>query len=240
MNRTYRNTFSIILMLTFYLVPTLLVAAGHAKSEARAQLLQALEAYQPGSAPDADVTRSIDAAAAKLEQLVGPPDLQADASAAAGQWLTLFSSQGIFGEIDLSFMTRAMPGGGAEGGTARIEQVVQELRPAQGFYRNMMVMQVGSQAVPALYIATADLSISATQSNLLEVRFRRIEFVPGSAAVSPAQLRSALKLAEGTPLALEIPLMQGAPASDSTVTYLDGNLRINRGKDYFAVMRRLQ
>lgn len=226
--------------MALYLLPAQLMAAGHAENEARAQLLQALEAYQPGSAPDAEVTRLIDAAAARLEQLVGPPDLQADASAAAGQWLTLFSSQGIFGEIDLSFMTRAMPGGGSEGGTARIEQVVQELRPAQGFYRNMMVMQVGAQGVPALYIATADLSISTAQSNLLEVRFRRIEFVPGSAAVSPAELRSALKLPAGTPLALEIPLMPGAPASDSTVTYLDDELRINRGKDYFAVMRRLQ
>ena len=217
------------------------LAGSDTVAKAKADLLATLADYAPATAPDPALTRRIDQAAAALEQAAGgPPDLRATPGPAGGLWLTLFSSQGIFGDIDLAFMTRALLGGGEEGGTARIEQVLQELRPADRFYRNTMVMSVGPDDVAALYFATADLGISATQPNDLEVSFRRIEFVPGRADVSTADLRMALRLPPTAPLAIDIPISPDMPASVSTVTYLDDDLRINRGKDYIAVMQKLR
>ena len=201
--------------------------------------MQALAAYQPGEPPTEEITAKIDAAAARLEALAGPPDLQADASLADGLWLTLVSSQGVFGDVDLAFMTRALPGGGVEAGSGRIVQVLQELRPSLGMYRNTAFLEVGDDALPAVHFATADLGVSSAQANVITVRFRRIEFAPTSAVVSPDALRAALGLPDDAPLVHEIPVMDGVPPSTSTVTYLDEELRINRGKDYIAVLRRL-
>jgi len=207
--------------------------------EARAQLMRALADYQPGQPPTEATTSAIDAAAVRLETLTGPPDLQADASLADGLWLTLFSSQGVFGDVDLAFMTRALPGGGVEAGSGRVVQVLQELRPSIGLYRNTAFLEVGEDALPAVHFATADLAVSAEQANVITVRFRRIEFAPTRAEVAPDTLRAALGLPSDAPLVHEIPIMEGVPPSESTVTYLDGQLRINRGKDYIAVLRRL-
>lgn len=213
-------------------------AAGQAVADARAALFTVLEGYTPGTPPDAALSARIEAAAAALERAAGPPDLQAQPGRLAGLWRTLFSSQGVFGEVDLAFMTRALPGGGASGGTAVIRQVLQDLRPAEGLYRNMMVMEVGPEALPALYFATASMQVAAQPPNGLEVSFQRIEFVPARADVGLDALRRALQLPETTPLAIEIP--PGVPASASLVSYLDDRLRINRGKDYIVVLERVQ
>jgi hypothetical protein len=211
-----------------------------ARVQARAALLRALDDYRPGAAPDAAMVARIDAAAAALERTAAAPDLRDAAGLATGTWLTRFSSQGVFGDIDVAFMTRALPGGGAAGGKAHVEQVLQELDPAKRFYRNTMVLTVGADALPVLYFATADLGVSQAQPNDLEVSFKRIEFVAGRAGISQDALRRALGLADPTPLAIDVPAMPGRGPSVSTVTYLDGQLRINRGKDYIAVLEKVR
>ncbi len=210
------------------------------QAAARAVLLAALTEYEPGSTPTADITAKIDAAAAALERTVPAPDLNARGEQLTGQWLTRFSSQGVFGDVDVSFMTRTLPGGGASGGKARVEQVLQELQPAKGMYRNMLVLRVGPDSLPALYSATAELGISKTRSNDLEVSFRHIEFVPARVDVTPDALRKALGLGAEVPLAIDVPTTPVRPPSLSTVTYLDDSLRINRGKDYIAVLEKLR
>jgi hypothetical protein len=211
-----------------------------ARTEARAALLDALANYRPGAAPDAALVARIDSAAAALERTAATPDLRDAADLATGTWLTRFSSQGVFGEIDVAFMTRALPGGGAAGGKARVEQVLQELDPAKRFYRNTMVLNVGAEALPVLYFATADLGVSPTRPNDLEVSFKRIEFVAGRAGISQDALRRALGLADTTPLAIDVPAIPGRGPSVSSVTYLDEQLRINRGKDYIAVLEKVR
>lgn len=211
-----------------------------ARTEARAALLDALADYRPGAVPDAALVARIDSAAAALERTAATPDLRDAADLATGTWLTRFSSQGVFGEIDVAFMTRALPGGGAAGGKARVEQVLQELDPAKRFYRNTMVLNVGAEALPVLYFATADLGVSQTRPNDLEVSFKRIEFVAGRAGISQDALRRALGLADTTPLAIDVPAIPGRGPSVSSVTYLDEQLRINRGKDYIAVLEKVR
>jgi hypothetical protein len=211
-----------------------------ARTEARAALLDALADYRPGAVPDAALVARIDSAAAALERTTATPDLRDAADLATGTWLTRFSSQGVFGEIDVAFMTRALPGGGAAGGKARVEQVLQELDPAKRFYRNTMVLSVGAEALPVLYFATADLGVSPTRPNDLEVSFKRIEFVSGRAGISQDALRRALGLADTTPLAIDVPAIPGRGPSVSSVTYLDEQLRINRGKDYIAVLEKVR
>lgn len=211
-----------------------------AVATAKQNLLSVLEGYKSG-APISDALKAaVDAAAEDLENtqssgvnLNSNPDVK-------GIWVTLFSSQGILGTVDVSFMTRALPGGGKSGGTASIKSVSQELRPDSRFYRNMMVMTAGKDETPILYVATADLGIAADKSDDLEVLFHTIAFVPGGMDVSMPDVRAALALSEDTPLSIDIPLSLQRKASRSTVTYLDDNLRINRGKNYVAVMQKVQ
>jgi len=219
------------------------LAPSYAKdvAAAKAALLVAIAETRPGAPAGPDATARIDAAAAALEAAAGaPPDLRAAPMLADGQWANLFSSQGVVGEIDLKFMTRTLPGGGSKGGTARSLTVLQELRPEERFYRNMMVMEAGEANTPFLYIATADLGISEEKPNDLEVRFKRIEFAPARADVSLDDLRAALNVPAETPLSIAVPQDPARPASISTVTYVDEDLRINRGKDYIAVLRKVR
>jgi len=209
--------------------------------QAKAALLVAVAAYDPGSPVTDEVTKSIDAAAKVLEEAAGkPPNLSEMHSILRGQWASIFSSQGIVGEIDMAFMTRAHPGGGISGGKALSHMVLQELNPENRFYRNMMVMSAGEDDLPLLHIATADVGLAQDQPNVLEVRFKRIEFVPGRADVTQEQLRAVLGLPEDAHLGIDIPQDPARPASRSTVTYVDEELRINRGKNYIAVLRKIQ
>lgn len=210
-------------------------------NDAKAALLEAIDAYEPGSPVTEEITARIDAAAKVLEQSAGaPPQLSGMTDILTGQWTSVFSSQGIVGEIDVSFMTRAHPGGGVNGGKAISHMVLQELNPENGFYRNMMVMSAGENDTPLLHIATADLGLAEDQPNVLEVRYKRLEFVPASADVDMAELRAVLGLPEDAHLAIDIPQSPDRPASRSTVSYLDEDLRINRGKTYIAVLRKVQ
>lgn len=209
--------------------------------EARAALFEAIADYQPGAPVTDEITASISAAAAVLEQAAGkPPELAQMTDILAGQWANLFSSQGIVGEIDMAFMTRAHPGGGVSGGKALSHMVLQELNPEKNFYRNMMVMSAGENATPLLHIATAELGLAPDKPNVLQVRFKRIEFVPARADVTQDALRSVLGLPEDAHLAIDIPQDPAKPASRSTVTYLDEDLRINRGKNYIAILQKVR
>lgn len=213
------------------------VGEAEAVIAARANLLNVIGEYTPGAPITSELTERVSTAAAELEEAAGdPPNLWQEFDRVTGQWALLFSSQGVVGEIPVQFMTRSHPGGGIEGGTAKSLTVLQELRPADRFYRNMMVMEAGEDATPLLHIATADLGISADKPNDLTVSFRVIGFAPGRADVTPEQLREALSLPEGADLSVDMPL---GIVSKSTVTYLDDDLRINRGKDYIAVLRKV-
>lgn len=211
-----------------------------AVQQAKSALLEVLAGYEPGSQISEALKVRVSDAAAALEQAAGgPPDLLANVERVSGQWVNLFSSQGVVGEIDVSFMTRALPGGGHAGGKALSKVVLQELRPAENFYRNMMVMTAGERDTPLLHVATAMVDIDRQSPNFLQVRFKRIEFLPGRADVTLEQLREALRLPEATPLAVNVPVDLSKPAAASEVTYLDGDLRINRGKTYIAILRKV-
>ncbi|MEM8981503.1 MAG: PAP/fibrillin family protein [Pseudomonadota bacterium] len=214
------------------------LADNHA--DAKVDLLTALQAYEPGAPVTDSVLAAIDTAAAALEAAAEPPDLAANPAAAKGIWINRFSSQGIVGEIDLMFMTRALPGGGKPGRKANSLTVVQELDPEKRFYRNLMTMTAGEPAIPLLYIATADLGVAATAPNVLEVAFHTIAFVPARADVTLADVRAALGVAAEAPLSIDVPQDPERPPSTSTVTYLDDDLRINRGKDYIAILQRVR
>ena len=209
--------------------------------DAKAALFEVIDTYEPGAPVSEELTARIDAAAKVLEQAAGqPPELAKMTNMLTGQWASLFSSQGIVGEIDMAFMTRAHPGGGVAGGKATSHMVLQELNPEKRFYRNMMVMSAGENDTQLLHIATADLGLAEDQPNVLEVSFRRIEFVPANAQVNLAQLRAVLDLPEDAHLAIDIPQIPDRPASRSTVSYLDEDLRINRGKSYIAILQKVQ
>lgn len=209
--------------------------------DAKTALFEAISTYKPGTPVTEEITATISDAATMLEQAAGsPPQLAQMTDILTGQWANLFSSQGIVGEIDMAFMTRAHPGGGVSGGKAMSHMVLQELNPKQNFYRNMMVMSAGEDETPLLHIATAELGLAEDQPNVLQVRFKRIEFVPARADVTQDELRTVLGLPEDAHLAIDIPYDPARPASRSTVTYLDEDLRINRGKNYIAILRKVR
>lgn len=207
---------------------------------AKQNLLNVLAQYKAGDPISARLKTSVDAAAKKLEATQpGLVDLNATKDV-DGIWVNLFSTQGILGTVDVAFMTRTLPSGGKSGGSAKIASITQELRPGSRFYRNMMVMTAGEQETPILYVATADLGIAKDKTNDLEVLFHTIAFVPGGADVTLRDVRSALSLPADTPLSIDIPLTPNRKASRSTVTYLDDDLRINRGKNYVAILQKVQ
>ncbi|MEM7569981.1 MAG: PAP/fibrillin family protein [Pseudomonadota bacterium] len=206
---------------------------------AKDMLLTVLAQYQPGAPITGALKTSVDAAAKRLEATNTAPVNLNENEDVRGLWVNLFSSQGIMGDVDVAFMTRTLPGGGKPGGKAIIQSISQELVPEQRFYRNMMVMTAGEKKVPILYIATADLGIASDRSNDLEVLFHTIVFAPGGKGISNKDVRGALALDDTTPLSIDIPITDKRKASRSTVTYLDHDLRINRGKDYIAILRKV-
>ena len=192
--------------------------------DAKAALIKALSEYTLGDPITKDVTASIDAAAVALEQAAGDtPNLTEMTKILTGQWESVFSSQA------------AHPGSKT---TAHI--VLQELNPEKDFYRDMTVMSAGENKTPLLHIATADLGLAKDLPNVLEVRFHRVEFVPARADVSMKHLRSVLGLPEDARLSVDISDDSNRPVSRLTVTFVDEDLRINRGNDYIAVLRKIQ
>lgn len=192
--------------------------------DAKAALIKALSEYTLGDPITKDITASIDAAAVALEQAAGDtPKLTEMTKILTGQWESVFSSQA------------AHPGSKT---TAHI--VLQELNPEKDFYRDMTVMSAGENKTPLLHIATADLGLAKDLPNVLEVRFHRVEFVPARADVSMKHLRSVLGLPEDARLSVDISDDSNRPVSRLTVTFVDEDLRINRGDDYIAVLRKIQ
>ena len=192
--------------------------------DAKAALIKALSEYTLGDPITKDITASIDAAAIALEQAAGDtPKLTEMTKILTGQWESVFSSQA------------AHPGSKT---TAHI--VLQELNPEKGFYRDMTVMSAGENKTPLLHIATADLGLAKDLPNVLEVRFHRVEFVPARADVSMKHLRTVLGLPEDARLSVDISDDSNRPVSRLTVTFVDEDLRINRGNDYIAVFRKIQ
>ena len=192
--------------------------------DAKAALIKALSEYTLGDPITKDITASIDAAAVALEQAAGDtPKLTEMTKILTGQWESVFSSQA------------AHPGSKT---TAHI--VLQELNPEKDFYRDMTVMSAGENKTPLLHIATADLGLAKDLPNVLEVRFHRVEFVPARADVSMKHLRSVLGLPEDARLSVDISDDSNRPVSRLTVTFVDEDLRINRGNDYIAVLRKIQ
>ena len=192
--------------------------------DAKAALIKALSEYTLGDPITKDITASIDAAAVALEQAAGDtPKLTEMTKILTGQWESVFSSQA------------AHPGSKT---TAHIG--LQELNPEKGFYRDMTVMSAGENKTPLLHIATADLGLAKDLPNVLEVRFHRVEFVPARADVSMKHLRTVLGLPEDARLSVDISDDSNRPVSRLTVTFVDEDLRINRGNDYIAVLRKIQ
>jgi len=215
-------------------------AAAASDAGAKAGLLAVIARYQPGTPPDTAMITAVETAASALEATRPAPDLARNPALVDGVWMNLFSSQGIVGEIDVAFMTRSLPGGGQPGGKARVHNVLQELRVSDRFYRNMMMIDAGPANTPIFYSATADVGVASDHPQDLAVRFKRFVFAPARADVGNDEVRRALALPDGAPLALEIPDEKLPPASASTVTFVDGDIRINRGKNYIAVLRKVQ
>jgi hypothetical protein len=201
-------------------------------AERKAALLAAVAAYEPGTPVTPQQDRRVDAAAAALEALAGTPDLAADPSVVDGTWIALYHTHDLLHRVDVGFMSGRL----YAPLTVRAMATTQELWPKRSFYRNRMVLETPG-GVPLIYTATARLALSAEAPNVLEVTFERFEFAPGAASVSQADLRESLGLATDTPLAIEVAEPR---TSTSTVTYVDEDLRVNRGRDYIAVMRKLQ
>jgi hypothetical protein len=204
-------------------------------TSAKTDLLAILAGTDPTQPITAEDKARIEAAVAATEASAPLPDFNANPAGADGVWTTLYSSQGIFGQVPISFMTRAMPGGGADAGSAHVLQIWQEIDMARGFYRNSMMLEAGT--TPIHYLATANVAPAPARPNGFDVSFRQMTFAPGAPGVSNEQVRAAIALPEGTPLSIEVADPRPAPAN---VTYLDEELRINRGKDYVAVLRRVR
>lgn len=206
--------------------------------KARAALLAAVADYVPGEPVDPALDARIKAEAALLEDLAGPVDLSEDPALWAGTWALLYDSRNLLAEIPLAFARRNFPGIHEAEGMARVRMTTQELQPDWGIYRNTMVLEVGEPPQPVLYRSTAGLGVDPDQPDHLQVSFRFVEFVPGDARLDFAATRAALGLDASAPLHVAMPAR--ASPSTSQVTYLDGDIRVNRGSDYIAVLRRVQ
>lgn len=199
----------------------------------KAALLAATAAYTPGRAVTKNEDEAVKAAAAALEACVPAPDLRADAMALDGVWLCVFDTRDLlFATGDMARMTNnALPAQ-----IIPIRTTFQELRPAAGFYRNTMVMEAGEARLTFLYQSTATFAIAPDAGNRLQVSFVSTALVPACARTSPQMLREALRAPPSMPLSWTTPPIGPFP---STVSYLDEDLRINRGADYISVLRRL-
>ena len=199
-------------------------AADKAVVKAKAELFEALANYTLGDTITTEITESIDAAVVKLEQAAGePPKLTDMTEILTGQWASLFSSQ---------------TWGNHGGGDSRLttQMALQELNLEKSFYRNMKIMNAGE--IPLLHISTAELSLAKDVPNVFELWFNHVEFVPARADVDLKELRSVLGLSEDAKLAVYMP-SDAQTKSRSTVTFVDKDLRINRGKDSLEVLRKI-
>ncbi len=213
------------------LVPAMVLAAEPA---AKSELLAAIATYTPGTAVTPELDERIKALAAKLEASTGgKPDLAAKPGLVAGIWTCVFDSRDLLHVAGMKIMS----GGRYADAKIPARATIQELVPERGFYRNTVVLAAGPDAVAVNYEATAELMIEPTAPNIFRVKFTQLAFVPADAKHDAAAVRAALGLPADAPLVLQVP---PGPASPSEVTYVDADLRINRGKAYVSILRRLQ
>ena len=204
--------------------------------ELKSQLLLTVAEYEPGTPVTPEIDAKISAAAKALEDAAGLPNLSENVEQLDGTWLSLYDTRNLAYQVNLKFMS----GGLYPDTMTPVRMTTQEWRPAEGFYRNIMFMEAGDDKVPFIYTATAGLSISDKEQNLVDVAFQTFEFIPSDARYSADDLRSALGIEPSTPLVVKMP--EGVPASNTHVTYLDEDIRINRGTvtPYIAVLKRLK
>jgi hypothetical protein len=207
-----------------------------ALAELKSQLYAIVAEYEPGTPVTPEMDAKVSEAAKALEEAAGVPDLNAQATTLDGTWLNIYDTRNLAYQVNLKFMS----GGVFPDTLVPVRMTTQELRPSAGFYRNTMIMEAGAEKVPFHYIATAGLGVNADKANVVDVSFKSFEFVPSDARYSGDDLRAALQLEPDTPLVLTMP--EGGPPSNSIVTYLDDELRINRGATtpYIAVMKKLK
>jgi hypothetical protein len=203
------------------------------RAEARARLLATIAEYAPGTRVAPELDARVRAAADQLEATAaGPPDIKANPALVDGMWICLFDSRDLLHEAGM----RIMSGGLYPEARIPALSTIQVLTPAKNYYRNVVLLAAGPQRIPVIYDATAQLGFDDQATNVFRVKFERLAFLPADARHGEADVRRALGLPDGAALVIDVP---PGPASPSTVTYLDEELRINRGKGYIAVMRRL-
>lgn len=209
--------------------PTMLVT----REDAKRRLLEVVAEYRPGTRVTPELDTRIRAAADLLEAMSGgAPDIRGRPALVDGVWVCLYDSRDLLHEAGM----RIMSGGLYPDARIPATSTLQILQPAQNYYRNVVLLAAGPQRIPVIYDATAQLGFDEKASNVFRVKFTRLAFLPGDARYGEADVRRALGLPDGAALVIDVP---PGPASPSTVTYVDGDLRINRGKGYIAVMRRL-
>jgi hypothetical protein len=194
-------------------------------------LLTAVAAYQPGTPVTADIDAAVKAAGAALEATASVPNLVGAPDLVDGFWVCVFDSRDLLHQAGLGLMSGfAMPDR-----KVPVRATLQELRPALGFYRNQVTLD--ADGVPILYSSTADLAIDPAKPNALQVSFKEQAFMPADARYSLAQVRAALGAPDAVPLHSRFAPRGPFP---SLVTYVDADLRINRGEAYISVLRRVQ
>jgi hypothetical protein len=195
-------------------------------------LLNVVGRYEAGTPVTAILDEAVKRAARSLEDEIGPPDLVANPALVDGVWMCVFDSRDLLHQANLAVMT----GGALPAKMIPVLTTFQELRPAENFYRNTMVMRAGAQGLLFNYISSAAFTIAPEAPNVFQVSFTTTSMVPADARISPQSLREALELPESMPLSFGGPPRGPFP---SIVSYADEHLRINRGETYISVLQRL-
>jgi hypothetical protein len=202
-------------------------------ADPKEDLLRLIAEYSPASPVTADFDARVKAAAAKLEATLPRPNVAANPALVEGIWLCTYDTRDLLHAAGMKIMS----GGQYPDAKIPARATIQELDPARGFYRNTVALLAGPKQIAVNYEATASLSLDPAEPNVFRVKFEQLAFVPADARYSQAEVREALGLAAGASLYIRVP---PGPASPSEVTYVDADLRINRGKTYVSVLQRLR
>jgi hypothetical protein len=219
---------------------TLALAANAAEStamdklqSAKSDLLAAIATHPSDRPVTPEIDATIKARALELETLAGVPNVAAEPALVEGIWICIYDTRDLLNAAGMKIMS------GGQYPDARIpaRATIQELHPARGLYRNTVALQAGPNKIAVNYEATATLAIEPATPNVFRVKFEQLAFIPTDARYSQDDVRAALGLAAGAPLVIKVP---PGPASPSEVSYVDADLRINRGKTYISVLQRLR
>jgi hypothetical protein len=200
---------------------------------AKTELLAVIASHPPDRPVTSEIDVAIKAAALKLETLAGVPNVAAEPSLVEGIWMCVYDTRDLLNAAGMKIMS----GGLYPDAKIPARATIQELHPARGLYRNTVALLAGPNKIAVSYEATATLAIDPATPNLFRVKFEQLAFIPTDARYSQDDVRAALGLAASAPLVIKVP---PGPASPSEVSYVDADLRINRGKTYISVLRRLR